>query len=208
MTGRLSLWLNAILHPKETFAAEKANANWKSALINIGLLPIVFSLLFAILIVFFAELISSSILSLLGLSNEAYAQALALIIQIGGIVLIVALPILIAILVWLDTLIYAGIVLLFSKLLGGTGTAVQQYYLMSLYYPALFVIGIILSFVPSISGFPLGGILSFAIGSYFLILMLKECHSLTTRKAVIAWLPFLAYFLFTIISQSQGINPV
>ena len=169
MTGRLSLWINAILKAKETYAAEKTNANWRDALINLSVIPIIAGLLLGIAVAFLGTFLSM----IPGL------EALKTL----GVLAIIVLPIVFVIAAWIGSIIGAAILNFIAKLLGGQGNFLQLFYIISLCTPLLSVITLVLNVIPVV-----GGLIGLILDLYFMTLAIKEVHQLTTGKAVLTWL--------------------
>jgi len=126
----INLWINAFLKPKETFAAEKNNASFGKAILNLFVAGVIAGVLGAII-----SLIFSIFFPIFAFSAVIYLLAYPILLPIGEIITV-------------------AIIFVLAKLLGGTGSFKSLLYTFSLFSPALALLGSIplVSFIAGLYG--------------------------------------------------------
>ncbi|MDO8624584.1 MAG: YIP1 family protein [Candidatus Diapherotrites archaeon] len=160
----IDVWMNALLKPKETFASEKSKADLGKGIINFVIAGLISGVIGFVATTF-----------ALGGSNGATGAVMGAAVGALGIVVS---PIVMVI----GSLIGAGVVYLFAKLLGGKGTYTQLFYLTSLYAVPIAVLGII-GIIPIIG---LIGILVMLYTVYLEILAIAESQGLSLGRAFLS----------------------
>ncbi len=178
-----SLWKDAFLKPKETFQKEKANASLKEGVMNILAASVIISVLFSIVVLIFG----ASLIPQLGFLAGA-----------GVVLIILAIFIFFVVIELIGTFINVGIIWIVAKLLGGTGSYDQQYYLTSLFTAPLLVL-LVLMVIPLI-----GWLVMFVVSIYslyLLYLVIKQVHGLSTGRAILSifLIPIIALVLLFIV---------
>ena len=176
--GRIpSLWINALIKPKETFKNEKKNAKLVDGIIHILLAGFIIGLIISILSILFAFLLPFGGFPFSGFEGYYVGSVI-----VSLLFYLIFYPIVVVI----GTLILAGIFFIIARIQGGEGSFDTQYYLGAIFYAPIMIISSIISLIPCI-----GAIISLAIfiyALYLLTLSIKEAHGLDTLKAVITWL--------------------
>ena len=153
------LWINSFTKPKDTFQAEKGNANFKDGAINYAM----------------AGLLVAIIGLIIGLATKISSSSSTTAILIGAPIVIIMYIILYP----LAAIFGQGILYVIAKyILGGKGTADQQYYLTSLYAVPVLIISLI----------PIINILNIFYALYLETIAIRETHGFGTGKAVLTWL--------------------
>lgn len=161
----LKTWLNVLLHPKETFAAEKENSS-----LNKGIYTL-----------FLALLISKGIYIIIKLVFLGVLQDISNVSMLPNVIVDI-----------IFLLFIQGIIFIPAKLLGGQGNIKQQFYLFSLVYAPL---AIIFAVISVIQFFPAGSIILLAVNilllvyeAYLITIVIKETHNFSFMKALVTWL--------------------
>ena len=173
-------WIAALTKPKETFAAEKANATAVEGAKHVAL-------------AYGALGLFGAIINLV--LEEAAGVALPARMPRIGVVGLIVLPVFNVIAAVLLTTFGTGVLWVIAKLLGGKGSFAQQYYLSALYLAPFAVINLLTNifgiFSPLLA--LLVNLLTFIYGLYLLTLVLKEAHEFSTLRAVAAWLILVVF---------------
>jgi len=170
-----SLWFNAFIHPKETFAKEKKNALPQLSLIYY-------------FVAFFAMTLLMLIRDFLFAPQYFYNKTLAStpMILLGLILATVFAVVMVS--------IGHGILFLFAKLFKGMDNLLQQYYLTSLFAVPLVLLISLIGLIPvQVIIIPLQLIIGI-YGLYLLLRVLSEVYAFTLIKA------FATLFLATVIT--------
>ena len=179
--GMIETWMGVLTKPVETFATEKKNSSIMAGVKQYAIIFGIFGLLMGIEVAAMAYIMSffppAGNLSFIRSLGIAAIIVVPIIFIVGGIIL---------------TLIGVGIQFLIAKLLGGTGTFEQQYYLSSLTAMPALILSIIAGIISGLFGkVPILEViitllLILAIGLYLLYLQtkaIKEAHQFSTLKA-------------------------
>ena len=186
----ISSWVGALTKPKETFAAEKANASLVEGVKQLALVSAIGGIVFALMFLAFAA-IFTGITSAFGLTG--FFQGFLGGFLSSGIILLVLLPIIMAITSVIITVVYVGIFYLICKVLGGTGSFEQQFYLSTIFLIPLEVLMIALVVAIPLLGILLA-LLLLLYGIYLAYLVTKEVHGFGVVKFVIALVIYLVVF--------------
>lgn len=183
----LNVWRKVLTAPKEAFTEEKARANMRDGVVHLVVSYAVCGFLFGLLVY---------VSSLLFASASSYPSFTGFLGGLGLAALVIS-PILFIVLGLLGSFIGVGVLYVISKLLGGSGTASQQFYLYAIFSAPLMILIGLLSFVPFV------GLIAFILlqlySLYLLTLSLKEVHGFGTFKAVLVWLlPLFLVLVFVI----------
>jgi hypothetical protein len=165
----VDLWMRVLKTPKEAFAAEKKNADVAEGAKQLALAFAIPGLLAGLVFAFLGSLIA--------------AIPGAGIVAGFGLLAIVAAPILFAVFGVVTSLVANAIAYGVSRVLGGTGTYAQQYYLGAIFTAPITIASLVLNIVPI-----LGSLVSLLLqlyGLYLFVLSLKEAHGFDTMKAVL-----------------------
>ena len=176
-TSFISTWINAVTHPKETFAAEKPNSSVVKGLAY-----------------YFIAYLTGGII---GIFWTATTNPSSLPNNVSAWGTLIGLIIGFAIILPIITLFLQGIIFILAKLLGGKGTIIQQYYLVALYSAPLYIIGSLIGLIPFWQVNFLLQIIIFFYSLYLTVLMLKETHIFSLGKAVMT-LVILVLVFFTL----------
>lgn len=168
----IEVWKSVLMHPKETFADEKKGSNIMEGAKQVALAYAVAGIIIGIVIAIFGA--------------GPAAMFLGPMAAVAGVAAIVVTPVMLVIMGLITSFIGAGIIHVMSKLLGGTGTFAQQYYLMAIWMAPVMLLGMVLNLVPIVG--QLIGLLLNLYGLYLGTLAIKEAQGLSTLKAVLAWL--------------------
>ncbi|MFH1199451.1 MAG: Yip1 family protein, partial [Candidatus Micrarchaeota archaeon] len=172
-------WVAVLTKPKETFAAEKANASLKEGAIHLAIGYGIYGLITGILMAFAPSLFP-------GIPGMA-----------AGVTAIITTPISYTLFGVAATAILTVFMMAIAKLLSGPGGFAQMYYLGALYIAPMAILQV-LTFVPTV-----GSLVMLLIGIYMLYLktlMIKEVHGFSTGKAVAVWLIPSAILLIAVLA--------
>jgi hypothetical protein len=173
-------WIETLLSPGTAFPKMVKNANLGAGIQHL----IVGYLMYGILTFIAATLFGTMVGSALGMGFGTGSSIIATII---GIIIGIIFG-----------LIAAGIIWVFAKLLGGTGSYGVQLHMTSAPLAFVLVLQGILSFIPFVG--PMIGALISLYYLYPLTLAIKEAHNLSTLKALAAWvLPIIIVFVLLAI---------
>jgi len=187
----ISIWINAVIHPQETFQKEKSKLlENKKAMANKIMIYYILGFLIA-------YLIGWAGLVLLGKAELSFlilAEILPLVL--GGTVVIMILN-------WFMQVIA-------RLLLGGQrseiGVMGTQAYLTSIFFPPLLILFSIATLIPiEMLSLTIKGII-FVYGLYLLTLSLKESHQYSTTKAVITWIIVIIIIAIEILIEPRLIE--
>jgi hypothetical protein len=170
-----TLWFTALLHPRETFKREKANASIKNAIMHIFLSGLVSAALMTYVVLIFMKAFWGGVSDLSGLSN-----LFLFVVLVAPMSLI------------LSILTGSAILFFIAKAFKGKGSYIIQTYLISIFASPLFVISSLFSLaywlVWSVQTSPnppgsfmvlLNTVFEILLGAYSLyltVLALKETH--------------------------------
>lgn len=172
-------WIGAFTKPKETFAAEKSNADFGQGAIHI--------------------LIAGVVVGLISGIYTAVVTGFAVTFVIDLIAVIISQ--------FLSWIVLGGIYFLFAKLFGGKGSFTAQLYLMALYIAPLAILSSIVALIPFAGGFIV--LILAVYGLYLLTMALKEAHSYSTAKAFLSWfIPLLIIIVVLIMLVMMAMTMV
>lgn len=185
----VNTWINAVLHPAETFRAEKPNATARKGILNYAIGGVLMGIIYMILCTFMPG--ASVCTDLLWLGA-------------GGLI---GLPIIQAIDSVIGSFLGVGIPFIFARILGGKGTVIQQYYLTSLFYVPMIVVLSVIQLISSVftnviglAIVGIGALIVFLYSMFLLTIAIRETHEFSTGKAVLAWLlPVLIVIVLLVI---------
>ena len=187
------LWMNALKKPKETFSAEKKNADFTTGAIYILIAGVIAGIIGWLTTMMYAAQIKAALGPMASLMPTTGGGAFVTNVIVGPIMSVIS---------WI---IFGGIILIFAKILGGKGSFVQQLYLMSLYMAPLAILTAILGLIPIIGG--ILGLLLMLYGLYLLTLATKEAHGFSIGKAVLSWLiPVIILALLMLMIVGMAIS--
>lgn len=168
----INTWINAVTKPKETFAAEKANASIGTGAIYYLIGGLISGVIFFIINMIF--------------STATGGATVAAVAGVTGIIGIIITPILTVI----ASFIIVGIYFILAKIFGGTGSYSSLFYLMSLYAVPLSIF----------SQIPILGLLVGLYALYLDFLVIKESQQLSTGKAIaVILIPIIIIAILVII---------
>jgi len=174
-------FFDIILKPQPTMEAEKSKADTMAAVKTYAIYGAIIGLLIGIVLAFLS--------TLLGAFGSLFSQGAMGFFTGLGIAAIIVMPIVVAILSVIGSAISYGIYWIIAKLLGGTGTFTQNYYLGSkLVWPVLVatIIAGILQIIPILGQIIYVVWLLYTI--YLAVVLLSVANSISKVKAFIAWL--------------------
>jgi len=173
-------WKETLLSPRTAFPKMVKNANLGAGIQHL----VVGYLMYEILTFIAATLIGKIMGGALGMS---FGASFGLTKAVMGIIIGIVFG-----------LISGGIIWVFAKLLGGTGSYGAQLHMTSAPLAFVLVLQGIFSFIPFV-GLMIGVLISLYY-LYPLTLAIKEAHNLSTLKALAAWiLPIIIVFVLLAI---------
>jgi len=179
-----NVWIESLTKPIPTFKKEKKNANLVEGAMNVAVAGVITGFLSGLFALIFGSTIAGAFFPMAS--------------GVVGVAAFLAALIMTPILSVVSWLIGSGIYYIFAMLLGGKGNYTTQSYLIAIYSAPLSVVSAILGLIPVVGLFI--AIIPGLYGLYLLTMSLKEAHSFTTGKAVLAWLlPILILVLLAII---------
>lgn len=185
-----NLWKEALIHPKETFKKEKANASLLKAIRNVGIAGLISGLFLGLFY---------SIILLLGGTSIFFPNIRDVnFLTLYSVTILILLPIFCIILILFESLVY----FIFAKILGGKGKYTQQIYLMSLYWAPILIIStivLILEFL-HIAIYAITALVLLLYNLYLVTMALKETHEFSTIRAVLSWVIPLVILTIILIS--------
>ncbi|MBU0635766.1 YIP1 family protein [Candidatus Micrarchaeota archaeon] len=195
-------FFDIITQPRNTMEGMVSNANTNDAIKTYAIYGAVIGFLIGLGIAILASLIS------LAVGTAALNQVPALGFLVGlGLLAIIIVPIIMAIVLVIVSAVSWGILTVIARLLGGTGTFTQNYFLASRLLWPMFVISIIvslISLIPIIG--PLINILWLLYALYLSLVVLSVANKISTVKAFIVWIiPVIVVILIMVLLFSSAI---
>jgi len=173
-------WIETLLSPGTAFPKMVKNANLGAGIQHLAVGYLIYGILLFIAATLFGTMVGSALGMGFGTGSGIIATVIGIIIGI------------------IFGLIAAGIIWVFAKLLGGTGSYGAQLHMTSAPLAFVLVLQGILSFIPFVG--PIIGALISLYYLYPLTLAIKEAHNLSTLKALAAWvLPIIIVFVLLAI---------
>lgn len=182
-------FFDIITKPQPTMEMEKTKANTMAAIKTFAIYGAVIGFLIGILFAVFASILGAAG-AVLGAGQNPIVSSIAGL----GLAAIIVMPILMAILSIVGAAIGYGLYFLIAKLLGGTGTFEQNYYLGSrLLWPLLAgyilvsIIGIILTMIHPLLGMIIN--LAWLLYMFYLtIVLIAVANAISKLRAFVVWL--------------------
>jgi len=173
-------WIETLLSPGTAFTKMVKNANLGAGIQHLVVGYSIYGILAFIAATLFGTMMGGALGTGFGTGSSIIATIIGIIIGISF------------------GLIFGGIIWVFAKLLGGTGSYGAQLHMTSAPLAFVLVLQGILSFIPFVG--PMIGALISLYYLYPLTLAIKEAHNLSTLKALAAWvLPIIIVFVLLAI---------